>query len=252
MRKKTLTRDRVIGNGWVKLEVITADMLKGYTAIGIRAFEDCAVKEITLPETIKAIHCYAFRLTKLKKVVLPETITDIWWRAFNSCKELEEVIFKGEKIEMLGYKCFAYCNNLKKINIPKNCSKIEDELFKGSPIITSKFEIQDYSKPVVAYKGFHKNMTCRGFQYKEGETYEFEGEPKLCECGFHACLNPLDVFNYYPVFDTGCVYHEVILESVSKERQRDTKVVGKKITIGRELTKEEMIEIFNKKVNGEN
>lgn len=23
-----------------------------------------------------------------------------------------------------------------------------------------------------AYKGFNKDMTCRGFQFKEGETYE--------------------------------------------------------------------------------
>lgn len=23
-----------------------------------------------------------------------------------------------------------------------------------------------------AYKGFNKDMTCRGFQYKEGESYE--------------------------------------------------------------------------------
>ena len=32
-----------------------------------------------------------------------------------------------------------------------------------------------------AYKGFNKDMTCLGFQFKEGETYETE-EAKLCEC----------------------------------------------------------------------
>ena len=33
------------------------------------------------------------------------------------------------------------------------------------------------------YKGFDKNMTCRGFRYEEGQTYELpEGEKaELCE-----------------------------------------------------------------------
>lgn len=47
-----------------------------------------------------------------------------------------------------------------------------------------------------AYKGFIKNMTCRGFQYKEGETYTTD-RAKVCDCGFHACEHPLDCFGYY-------------------------------------------------------
>ena len=249
MEKKILTREIVETKGWDKLEVITADMLKGYTVIGVRAFEDCAVKEITLPETIKVIHNYAFSGTLLKRVTLPESMVSILGFAFANCNELEEVIFKGEKISLIGPYLFANCSQLKYVKLPKSgmCSNL---VFCGSPIITSNFEIQDYSKSVVAYKGFRSDMTCLGFQYMEGETYEFEGEPKLCECGFHACLNPLDVFNYYPVYE-GNVYHEVILEGVSEARQTDSKVVAKKITIGRELTIKDMKERFIKRVNSE-
>ena len=80
-------------------------------------------------------------------------------------------------------------------------------------------------------------MTCREFQYEEGKTYEFDGELELCKRGFHACLNLLDVFNYYfGEIGKDVVVHEVELEGVSEERHtNDSKVVAKKITIGKRI-----------------
>ena len=83
-----------------------------------------------------------------------------------------------------------------------------------------------------AYKGFNPDMTCRGFQYKEGETYT-EDKAELCNCGFHACEDPIDCFNYYDPAES--VFHEVDLDDVSSERESDTKVAAKKITIGAKL-----------------
>ena len=84
------------------------------------------------------------------------------------------------------------------------------------------------------YKGFNADMTCRGFQFEEGKTYE-EAEAKLCEKGFHACENPLDCFSYYEPGKS--VYHEVELEDVSPEKKDDdSKVCAKKIKVGARLT----------------
>ena len=85
----------------------------------------------------------------------------------------------------------------------------------------------------VYYKGFNKDMTCRGFQFKEGETYE-EQKAKLCKSGFHACERPLDVFNYYAPGQS--VFHEVELDDVSPERESgDSKVCAKRIKVGAKL-----------------
>ena len=82
-------------------------------------------------------------------------------------------------------------------------------------------------------------MTCRGFKYEAGKTYTHKGKAKLCNSGFHACENPLDVFAYYPPCDENGnlnKFHEVELEGVSDERASDdTKVAAQKITIGAEL-----------------
>ena len=95
-------------------------------------------------------------------------------------------------------------------------------------------------KKIIAYKGFNKDMTCRGFQYEEGKTYEYD-EAILCKKGFHACLKPLEVLDYYP--PSSSVYHVVELEGVCSELNGDSKVCARKITIGREISTRELSEL---------
>src|SRR5574344_468837 len=53
----------------------------------------------------------------------------------------------------------------------------------------------------IGYKATDKNLQCRGFQYKVGETYE-EDNVSLCNSGFHYCENPLDVLDYYDLTES--------------------------------------------------
>ena len=84
------------------------------------------------------------------------------------------------------------------------------------------------------YKGFDKDLKCRGFQYEIGKEYR-EEKADLCNNGFHACENPLDTFGYYNP-GNGSRYCEVELDEVSDQKDgSDTKRCGKVIKIGAEL-----------------
>lgn len=86
---------------------------------------------------------------------------------------------------------------------------------------------------VKSYKGFNKDMTCRGFQYEEGKEYE-EESVEVCNHGFHACEYPLDCLNYYSPNES--VYHEVEQSGEIQKHNKDTKVASTKIKIGAEIS----------------
>jgi hypothetical protein len=85
---------------------------------------------------------------------------------------------------------------------------------------------------IIAYKGFDENWQCRGFQYEVGKTYKHEGEVKACKSGFHACLNPLDVLNYYDVTSNFAI---VELSGETSTHEGDSKIASAEITIKAEL-----------------
>ena len=91
---------------------------------------------------------------------------------------------------------------------------------------------RETDKEMKAFKGFDKDLKCRGFQYEIGGTYE-EPKAELCAAGFHACEDPLGVLGYYPPADSR--YCEVELEWTTEEKEDDTKVCGTKITVGAEI-----------------
>lgn len=70
------------------------------------------------------------------------------------------------------------------------------------------------------------------FQYEIGKEYK-EDEANLCHCGFHACENPLDVLSYYNNIDDK--FCEVELDKIDPNRNKDSKICGKKIKIGIEI-----------------
>ena len=83
-----------------------------------------------------------------------------------------------------------------------------------------------------AYKGFDKNLQCRGFQYEIGKEYETD-RAELCEAGFHACKSPLKVWDFYPPID-GNRFCEVE-QSGGVKSDGDGKSVSTRLKVGAEI-----------------
>ena len=93
---------------------------------------------------------------------------------------------------------------------------------------------------IIGYKGFNKNLQCRGFQYEVGKTFEHEGDVSCCNSGFHFCENPFDVFGYYPPSDNR--YCSVEGSGKSDNYNGDSKVSVSKLHISAEIGLKGMID----------
>ena len=90
-----------------------------------------------------------------------------------------------------------------------------------------------------AYKGFDKNLQCRGFQYAVGKEYETD-KAEICRSGFHACEAPLNVWDFYPPINNNR-FCEVEQDGDVKNDGAGVKSVSTKIKIGAEIGIPELI-----------
>ena len=91
--EKVLTRELVKKLGLDKLEVITFEMLEGYTSIGANAFFECSsITSITLPNTVTNIGDGAFCwCSSLSSITIPDSVTTIGKYAFGYCWSLSSI-----------------------------------------------------------------------------------------------------------------------------------------------------------------
>ena len=94
---------------------------------------------------------------------------------------------------------------------------------------------------IKSYKGFDKNMQCRGFQYEVGKEYNMDGEIKCCNRGFHACKSPLEVWDHYDMLNSR--FAAVEQSGKIDEEEKSTKVCSSHIKIKAELKLSDIINI---------
>lgn len=97
---------------------------------------------------------------------------------------------------------------------------------------------------ITGYKYTNQDMQCRGYQFVLGEWHEAEGEPKLCENGFHFCAYTTGPFTYaMQFFDLADVRlfrveAEVVVGHTNplETAGTDGKMVAKRIRLVEEIT----------------
>lgn len=110
-----------------------------------------------------------------------------------------------------------------------------------------------YSKEnaITAFKVFNEDFTCREFKYEVGKSYHMDGEIVICKRGFHACKNPLNIFNYYPIFNSkiaivklwGVVDLQLGMDNPNIDMYND-KLCASDIYIEKELNYTDLIQYF--------
>jgi hypothetical protein len=91
------------------------------------------------------------------------------------------------------------------------------------------------------YKGFDKDLKCRGFQYEIGKIYEMPEMPSICEQGFHFCEKITNVHGYYNLGDSRICE----IEALGEIAEDGNKSATNRIQIIRELSREEIRNIAN-------
>jgi hypothetical protein len=94
---------------------------------------------------------------------------------------------------------------------------------------------------IKGYKGFDKDLRCRGMQYEVGKTYSMKGDPSVCNRGFHFCEKLADIDDYYKFRESRICEIEAIGVIVKDKEKSATN----KIKIIRELSKAEIIALVN-------
>ena len=94
---------------------------------------------------------------------------------------------------------------------------------------------------IIAYKGFDKDLKCKGFQYEFGKEYEMSGRIACRKRGFHACESPLEVFDYYDMLNSR--FAEVEQSGEIDKEENTTKVCSSRIKVKAELKLADIINL---------
>lgn len=108
-------------NIFTDAKLIIAD---GIVCIGSRAFSNCNISQVIMPDTITEIYESAFNNCKtLKKIKLSDNITVLSQSCFDQCESLEDVILPQNLIT-IKESAFQFCAKLKPLTFPDALERI--------------------------------------------------------------------------------------------------------------------------------
>ena len=126
-----------------------ADLPEGLKTVRDSAFSSCkALAELKLPQSLENLEPYAFSGCAMRELTIPESITQLPEHCFEGSRKLEKVTFH-EGVTKIDDFCFSICESLKTIDLPDGLDEISWGCFSSSGLQT--VEIPEGVKTIDSY-----------------------------------------------------------------------------------------------------
>lgn len=130
----------------------------------------------------------------------------------------------------------------------KNKKESESDAIKASndndEILNTKEDLNQVDEWiwVDGYKGTDSDMKCLDYQYQIGNTFVCDTDVKLCDSGFHFCLNLKDVNRYYTLFYNNRFFKVkgLVKKNDIDNYENSHKLAAKEIMFKEEVSKDEL------------
>ena len=185
-----------------QLEEVVLSPVTG--VIGTLAFSGCcALKDLTIPDSVTDIQRNAFAKSGLAAVVVPSGVTKIGPNAFAGCAELRSVrlergveiigssafsdcktlasLILPDGLKVIGGSAFAGCSSLKEISVPASVEAIGVKAFDGCGGTVVCREQEDPSDWLLGWNGDCKvrrepDIRAEDFEIRDGVLCGYRGE----------------------------------------------------------------------------
>ena len=110
---------------------------QGVESIGTHAFQDCALTDITIPDSVTDIEEYSFcGCTSLTSITIPDGVESIKFETFYRCTSLTSITIP-ESVTSINNRAFYECTSLTSITIPNSVTSIGMRAFENCSSLTS-------------------------------------------------------------------------------------------------------------------
>ena len=125
------------GNITIPATIVYNGQTYTVTSIGNRAFANCHITSVTIPDSVTSISNYAFsHCTDLTSVTIPDSVTSIGGYAFGGCSSLTEVTIP-DSVTVIDSGTFIECTDLTSVDIPDGVTSIGNGAFSRCSGLTS-------------------------------------------------------------------------------------------------------------------